>query len=296
MFIILNILSIVSYIIYYMYKIKIFCPFATSKNCKDIYEKINYTNEIGFYGKERNVFITDEDDYTHAILINTIMPDLKIPKQNVVGLAFEPVQFLGITNTFIEYAQKHIGKYYIGDNNALPSPFIEHFGYMWHSRPSREITYKPNLMSIVVSNKKFAPGHIYRHQLVEQIIQLNLPIDIYGYGSNNYSYNRSKGSFNDVEPYETYYFSICIENFVCNHYFSEKIITPLLHNCMPVYFGCKNINSYFDNILKLSGNINNDILLLVEIIKNPKLYYNTTYNQKNIKTVNLIENVQSLYS
>ena len=57
---------------------------------------------------------------------------------------------------------------------------------MWHSRPPKEITTKNKLMSIIVSEKQFAPGHIYRHKLVEEIIKLNLPIDIYGRGSNGY--------------------------------------------------------------------------------------------------------------
>ena len=279
-----------------MYKIKVFCPFANSTQCKDVYERINYAGELEFYGKNKSIVITDDDDYTHAIIINTIMPQLKIPKQNVIGLAFEPIKFLGLTTSFVEYAQKYIGKYFIGDKHNLPAPFTEHFGYMWHSRPPKEITYKPNLMSIVVSEKQFAPGHIYRHKLVQQIICKNLPIDIYGRGSNKYSYNRTRGGFNDAEPYESYLFSVCIENFQCNHYFSEKIITPLLHNCMPVYLGCKNIDQYFDNMINLSGDIDNDILLLTEIIKNPESYYKPTYNQKNIKTVNLLENVVDLYS
>jgi hypothetical protein len=279
-----------------MYIIKIFCPFASSQICKEVFERINYANDIHFYGKDKKIYITNEDDYTHAIIINTIMPPLKIHKKNVIGLAFEPIQFLGLTDKFIEYAKKHINKYLIGDKNNLPEPFVEHFGYMWHSRPSKEITYKPQLISIAVSTKRFAPGHIYRHKLIEKIIQYQLPIDIYGHGSKMYSYNRVKGSFNDAEPYDSYLFSICIENHICNHYFSEKIVTPLLYNCMPIYLGCKNIDDYFENIIKLKGNEDTDILLLIEIIRNPTKYYNPTYNEKNIKKVNLIENIENLYS
>lgn len=277
------------------YIIKIFCPFAPSKNCKEVYEKINYAIDIDFYGKNKKVYITDDEDYTHAIIINTHMPNLKIPKENVIGLAFEPVQFLGLSTIFIQYAQKHIGKYYIGDKNNLPDPFIEHFGYMWHSRPPKDITYKPSLMSIVLSNKQSAPGHKYRHELVKKIIELRLPIDIYGHGSKNYSYDRIKGSFNDAEPYENYSFSICIENYECNHYFSEKIITPILYNCMPIYVGCKNIDSYLDNVIKLSSNIDKDILLIKDILMNPNNYYKKTYTEKHIKAVNLIENIEKLY-
>ena len=218
-----------------MILVKIFCPFASSEKCKEVYERINFSTEFDFYGENKKVYITTEDNYTHAIIINTGMPDLKIPKENVIGLAFEPTQFLNITNEFVNYAQQHIGKYLIGDKYNLPEPFINHFGYMWHSRPPKEITLKEKVMSIVVSNKRSAPGHIYRHQLIEQIIKNQLPIDIYGHGSGQYSYPTVKGSFNDAEPYENYLFSVCIENFKCSHYFSEKIITPLLYNCMPIY-------------------------------------------------------------
>jgi len=291
-----------------MYKIKIFCSFSSSKKCKEVYEKISYVNEIEFYGVDKKIYITDEydNDYTHAIIINTATPDLKIPKENVIGLAFEPIQFLGLTFEFIKYAQKHIGKYYIGDKLQLPEPFVEHFGFMWYSRPPKEITNKPNIMSIIVTDKRLAPGHIYRHKLIEKIIEIKIPIDIYGHGSNkylncninclNYTFDRIKGSFNNVEPYEKYLYSICIENFQSNHYFSEKIITPMLHNCNPIYLGCKNIDTYFDNVIKLTGDIDKDILLIIDIIRNPLKYYSNTYNNKTIKTVNLIENIEKLYS
>jgi hypothetical protein len=65
---------------------------------------------------------------------------------------------------------------------------------------------------------------------------------------------------------------------------------------MPIYLGCKNIDNYFDDIIKITGNIDKDILLLTEIIKNPEKYYKSTYNEKNIKKVNLIENIETLYS
>lgn len=278
------------------YIIKIFCSFTTSRNCKEVYERINNVSDIEFYGKNKKIYITEDEDYTHAILINTPMPNLTIPKENVIGLAFEPVKFLGLSSIFIEYAKKNIGKYYIGDKNNLPEPFIEHFGYMWYSRPLKEITYKPNLMSIILSNKRSAPGHKYRHEMVKKIIELGLPIDIYGRGSNNYSYDRVKGSFIDAEPYENYYFSICIENYECNHYFSEKIINPILYNCTPIYIGCKNIDNYLDNVIKMSGNIEKDILLIKDVITNPTNYYKKTYTEKHLKTVNLIENIDKLYS
>jgi len=279
----------------YMIKIKIFCPFASNENCKEIFERINYSVECSFYGIDKKYYITNAEDYTHAIIINTSMPDLKISKENVLGLAFEPICFLYLTPEFIEYAKKHIGRYFIGDNSGLPNLFIEHFAYMWHSRPPTEITLKNKLMSIVVSEKQFAPGHIYRHKLVEKIIKYNLPVDIYGRGSTQYNYDRVMGTFNDAEPYENYSFSICVENNICNDYFSEKIITPAMYNCMPIYLGCKNLKNYLENIVILSGDIEKDILIIIELLNNPNKYYRKTYTEKNIKAVNLIQNLPNLF-
>jgi len=280
-----------------MIRVKIFSDFCGSKGAKEIYERLCDAENLDFYGKDKQVWITEDDDYTHAIIMNKAMPVLKIPKKNVIGLAFEPFEILRITNEFVEYAMQYIGKYFIGDKRGLPEPFIEHFGYMWYSNPKRDIVTKTKLMSIIVSEKHWAPGHAYRHTLIEKIIEANLPIDIYGKGSTKYSHksNNVKGEFNDAEPYEDYMYSICIENFTSNHYFSEKIMSPLLHNCMPIYLGCKQIHEYFDDIIKLSGNINDDIQLLVEIFKCAGLFYRKTYTEKNINTVSLLNNIHKIF-
>jgi hypothetical protein len=280
-----------------MIRIKLFCSFAPSEKCIDVFERINYANEYSFYGKDKTYMFTVEENYTHAIIINNIMPKLNIPKENVLGLAFEPPFFLRINASFIQYAQKHIGRYFIGDKGNLPDPFIEHFAYMWHSRPTLEIpiSSKKNIMSIIVSEKKQTSGHQYRHKLIEQIIAQQLPIDIYGRGSHQYKYDRIYGKFNDAEPYESYYFSVCIENMVCNHYFSEKIITPLMYNCVPIYFGCKQIAEYVENTIFLQGNIQADMNLIVNILKNPDVYYKPTFTEKNKGAVNLIQHLPELF-
>jgi hypothetical protein len=45
-------------------------------------------NKPTFYNKE--IALTNDDNYTHAIIINTCMPELNIPKENVIGFAHEP--------------------------------------------------------------------------------------------------------------------------------------------------------------------------------------------------------------
>jgi hypothetical protein len=298
--------------------IKIFSNFCNSNECKITYERLCETHNMQNYGIGKEIYITTGEDYTHAIILNTAMPVLKIPKENVIGLAFEPPAFLGLTNEFINYALKHIGKYFIGDTvcwfdkkKILPTLFREEFAYTWHSAPLRYIPVKNKLMSIMVSLRNFAPGHKYRHTLVEHILNSGYPIDIYGNGATKYGsglnlsgkiYNkridaRIKGKFKELEPYENYQFHICIENFKTSAYFSEKISNALLCGTTPIYWGCKKILDMFPrNVILLSGNITQDMTLLRDIILNPRKY-RREIDVEDVKVkLNLLKNLDRCFS
>ena len=131
---------------------------------------------------------------------------------------------------------------------------------------------------MMVSQKTFAPGHAYRHELVKQLLKIpNFPIHVYGNGCEKYKDDpRVMGSFTNHQiMYDDYPFHICIENFELPHYFSEKIINPMLCGCTPVYLGCSQIDDYIpteSGIIKLTGDVNQDILLLYKIIQDPQKY------------------------
>lgn len=283
-----------------MYKIRFFSNFGDSSKCKEIYERLCQTHLLSYYGEGKNVYITNDEDYSHVIILNTAMPNIShIPKENVLGLAFEPIQFLNLSQEFVNYAQKYIGKYFIGDKYNLPSVFVEHYGYMWHTPPIDTIPNKSDIISIMVSDKLHMPGHKYRHDLVLRILSEKLPIDIYGRGCKYYnmSYDQLRGHFESKEPYNHYKFHIAIENVQSNHYFSEKITDCLLCGTTPVYLGCKSIDSYFpDNIIKLTGNIDKDIMLLKNILRNPDIYQKNIDLQVIHKKLSLVENIDYAFS
>jgi len=281
-------------------KIRIFSSFCDSQNCKSVYERLCQTHLIANYGSDKDIYITTEDDYTHVIIMNTAMPEIKsnVPKKNVIGLAFEPPFFLGLSNQFIEYAKKNIGKYFIGNKYQLPEPFVEHYGYMWHMPPLNYIPTKTKLISITFSEKQQTDGHKYRHKLVQQILRTNLPIDIYGRGCKYYSGDqRIKGEFQELEPYESYHFHICIENLKTNHYFSEKITNPLLSGTIPIYLGCNNIDTYFpEMVIHLSSDLSEDINILKTIIENPEKYKKKINVEFVKEKINLVKNIRKIYS
>jgi hypothetical protein len=171
---------------------------------------------------------------------------------------------------------------------------------MWHNPPLKQLPIKTKIMSMMISDKASQSGHIYRHELVQKILQTNLPIDIYGRGCKFYKHlndPRIRGEFVEGEPYNDYQYHICIENCQTNHYFSEKIMNPLISNTIPVYMGCRNIDSYFpDMVIKLSGNIEEDISILRQLIIDTKFekpgiiidiekVKNTIYLLRNIDTI-----------
>ena len=281
-------------------RIKFFSSFCTSQQAKESYEKVCRIHLNDKYGVNKEIYIVDENDnnYTHAIILNTAMPILNIPKKNVIGLALEPIFFLGLSNQFINYVKNNISKYFIGTRLPdMPIEFIEKFSYMPHSYPSNPITKKIRIMSIIVSQKKFSPGHKYRHILVDRIIKENLPIYIYGRGTNEYKYSYNMGIFNDIEPYENYMYSICIENFRTPQYFSEKIINSVMCNCMPIYYGCENMKDYLDNDLfhEINGIVDNDINIIKKILNDPMKYYKNPYSNEFEEKMNLIKNINKLY-
>ena len=283
-------------------RIKIYSDFCNSETCKQKYESMCKVHTMNNYGPDKYLNITTGNTYTHAILLNCpIVPDISVPPECVLGLAFEPIPYLRLSYDFIDFADKRVGTYYIGHKHPnLTSPlFIEHHGFMWHTdHPLKPmVKNSKNVISLIISNKMQAPGHAYRHKLATFILTNNLPVDIWGNGTAKYSEKFSnkkniKGPFKDKEPYEPYSLSICIENHRHPHYFSEKISNCFVCNVTPIYLGCTQIESYFPNqITHLSGNFQEDSALLVEISKNPSKYIREINTNENDNVLNLMKNL-----
>lgn len=300
--------------------IKIFSDYCESEDIINNYILTQHLLNDPNYNNKYT--LTCNDDYTHAIILNKAMPNLKneIPKENVIGLAHEPPEFLGLVYknneifkddnylvdmNFINFVKNKVGKYYIGEKYNLPDEFIEGFGYLGHCNVStiyKQPIIKNKIMSLMISDKLWTFGHNYRHKIAQIIINNNLPIDIYGRGCSFYETNneRLKGSFNNQEHIENYLFTIAIENTSHPHYFSEKIINPLLYKTNVIYYGCKNICDYFPKnettmsdgygIYLLNGDINHDMNIIINILNNWQNHYtkinpNKIFNVVNIKNI-----------
>ena len=279
-------------------RIRIFLSWDTPEVIKETMElEFNLSSVPGY---KINFELTAGEDYTHAIVVNTFMPRLNVPKENVVGLAWEPNPLLGLRPPFVEYAKRNIGRYFIGEKGTLPHPFEETYAFLNHTPMPRSLAPKTKRCSIIFSQKQFMEGHHYRNKLVEAILRTNLPIDIWGRGCDTLAVkdSRLKGAFlqHSVLPYQDYQFHICVENSCLNHYFSEKIVNALLFNCTPIYYGCKNIHHYFpDEFIPLCGEIKKDINIIARCVQYPELYQKSIRREEVHQKINPFFHLDTLF-
>lgn len=114
-----------------------------------------------------------------------------------------------------------------------------------------------NLLSCVMSNKNNRPCYNLRRNVLINLSKKYPNIcDIYGAGWKNelgISYKgildgyhkKAKTKNTKYNALINYKYSLCIENISKKNYFTEKFTDTILCWCMPIYYGCTNIDEYF---------------------------------------------------
>ena len=107
---------------------------------------------------------------------------------------------------------------------------------------------KNNEISFLMSNKSFAPGHKFRHQVW---YMLN------GFELNNFTFRKIKTPPkipNKDVIFINAKFSITIENVARENWITEKLIDCFATKTVPIYYGCPNVGKWFneDGIIKFN--------------------------------------------
>lgn len=164
------------------------------------------------------------------------------PKENTIYIAGE--------SSFVKnYNEKFLNQFskIITCQRNIHHPHTYHMapGHIWIPQKSYDELYehdnveKNKLISIVVSNKSNTPGHKKRLEFC-----LNLKkrfgdkIDIFGRGINEFD-----DKWDVLAPYK---YSIAIENCVETDWMTEKIGDCFTSLTFPFYYGCPNIDRYYD--------------------------------------------------
>jgi hypothetical protein len=94
---------------------------------------------------------------------------------------------------------------------------------------------KSKLVSMIYSSKRETSCHKLRHIIADKYKK---KIDLYG--------ESIRPIKNKEEGLNDYCFSVVVENNYCLNGFTEKIIDCLVTGTVPIYYGCPNIEDYFD--------------------------------------------------
>lgn len=122
--------------------------------------------------------------------------------------------------------------------SRIPNGVFFPFGSTWV--PGwREFQYtKDKLCSLIASAKRDSTGHKLRHAVVDWVRQGAQDVDVMGRGYLPFDHKAD-----GLGPYR---YSVVIENVQEPNYFSEKLVDTILCNTVPIYWGCPNLDRFFD--------------------------------------------------
>lgn len=96
---------------------------------------------------------------------------------------------------------------------------------------------KTKMVSMIASNKQITEGHIFRHEISNRLSK-KYNIDMWGSGYKSFD--------SKLPPLSDYYFTISVMNSKIDNFFTEVIVDNFMLGTVPIFWGCPNINEYFD--------------------------------------------------
>jgi len=223
-------------------KIKLMCNWLSNTELIKLWNKFNYENS--------NIEFVDTNDCNYYVIINK-------PQSNDY---FEPNKTIVFRMEPDTETNPHWDDWFVNKNS------FKWFGdlskYMNNNEWHLSLNYstilntnfhknKTKMLSAIVSNLMSSNGHIFRINLLQNlqtILSQNI-LDIFGRNS-KHLFTNHLGELpyhckdNGIIPYK---YHIAIENTNLNNYFTEKLIDGILSECCVFYWGCNNINEYFDD-------------------------------------------------
>jgi hypothetical protein len=96
---------------------------------------------------------------------------------------------------------------------------------------------KTKMVSMIASNKQITEGHRFRHEISKRLSK-KYNIDMWGSGYKSFD--------SKLLPLSDYYFTVSVMNSKIDNFFTEVIVDNFMLGTIPIFWGCPNINEYFD--------------------------------------------------
>jgi hypothetical protein len=281
------------------------CNWQSSKQLYDDWKKFSKTLE----GEWDNIKLTpNKSEADYYLVVNQTSEQLDPSK--IIYMCMEPnAEKVNFTN-YIKYI-KHVNPFFSGLHDYQVNNTEWHLSPSFDTMKTIDIKKKyDNVLSVVVSDKNYDPGHIARlnfiRELDERCYNKTLPFEIHIYGSPNLNLKNYKGGLprnskdDGLFPYK-YHFNA--ENNAIDNYITEKFTDSILSECFMFYWGCPNISFYHDTkcykVLSLKKeDLEKDINTIYECMKEDSYSKNLNNikeaKQKILKTYNLFPRLKTI--
>lgn len=235
---------------------------------------VNFNHgESSCHGRKPKYFEWDRRKYPSKICFFTdrvLSQAINDPSERKIAWLYEPKSIDPTTYQWI-INNHHIFDYVFTYDKTLCDInekflFYPHGG-IWIKDEDFKVYEKTKFCSIIASNKRQTIGHRLRHDVIREMGDI---IDVYGKG-----YTPIDDKITGLMDYK---YHIVIENTIQDDYFTEKIMDCLSTGTIPLYWGTKNINNYFDNIITF--NTIDELKVIIDKIKKNEI----KYSEKDILT------------
>lgn len=217
--------------------------------------------------KDKNISIFY--DYTPSF------DELQINPYNILMLG-EPNQLFGLHNWAIQnhhyfsciltWGQEILDQC----DNALLFPFGTTFLHQNDKYKELASLNKKLEVSFLCGNKNIIEGHQLRQKIYSKQNEIKIPTKWF------YTTSESKEIC-----FKNSMFHIAVENSQNKNFFTEKIIDAFLTKTIPIYWGCPNIDEFFDNKGIITFNNENELIDILNSLTEEDYYNRKEYIEKN---------------
>lgn len=173
---------------------------------------------------------------------------LKIYFQSEPGAIYNCYEFLKTNSHLYDYILCYDDTKLMNCTNVI----VKLCGATWITDHSLD-TEKQYKISNICGSKQFTPSHVKRIELYNRQLEFNeWPITFFRSSAGHILPDINNNPFiglsleSKIDLFKDFQFSIVIENSSERNYFSEKLIDCLITKTIPIYYGCPNIEDYFD--------------------------------------------------
>ena len=197
--------------------------------------QVHFENPSAFkvYVNSNEAYYSPNRENIDAVLVNHRQYDLILTIDKAISTQCPNAKLF-------PYGTTWLNKGHIDHPDSLRNFNEEYVKQFWDNKEF-EISF------LVTSHYRSLDGYELRKNLWVQKAWLNLPLKFYN--SNKMPAPDDDAEYlpeDDKKHLFNSQFSFAIENCAIDNYFTEKLIDCLITKTVPIYFGCTNIDKYFD--------------------------------------------------